>query len=56
MKRKSQPDLNQNFTATRTCTECGIRSKEVYTSSKFKKNLCLDCLRDLLLKQYRENK
>lgn len=54
MKRK--PDLNQNFNATRTCTECSIRSKEVYTSSRFKKNLCLDCLRDLLLQQYREKK
>lgn len=53
MKRK--PDLNQNFNIARTCAECSTRSKEVYVSSKFRKNLCLDCLRDLLLKQYRKD-
>jgi len=52
---KHKPDLNQNFNVTRTCAECGLRSKEVYTSFRFKKNLCLDCLRHLLVKQYRNN-
>jgi len=55
MKRKSEPDLNQNFTPTRTCAECRFRSKEVFNSYRFKKNLCLDCLGKLLLQQYLDN-
>lgn len=33
----------------KTCSECGVSSMTVNKSMKYNKNLCLDCLKELIL-------
>ena len=33
----------------RTCSECGLISKSVNKSVKYNKNLCIDCLKEIII-------
>lgn len=50
---KNSPIPKKHYPRIKTCTHCNLSSKEIYFSTKFQKNLCLDCLTQLMLDQIR---
>lgn len=51
----SDKKLNQQFVKRRECANCNIVSKDVFRSERFKKALCLDCLKEEMLQQQSEH-
>lgn len=37
------------FKSNKKCSECGVVSDKVNNSTTFNRNLCIDCLRDLII-------
>ena len=40
-----------SFNRKLKCDQCKTISKDVFKSLKFKKNLCLECLKEFMIKQ-----
>jgi hypothetical protein len=53
---KIPDNIPRTFNKIRQCSDCSLKSKEVYYSNRFKKSLCLDCLTSNLLAQIRQGK
>lgn len=51
---KSDPNLKKHYPRFKNCSDCNVKSKEVYYSSKFQKPLCLNCLTQNMLRQIRK--
>ena len=52
MKKNSKPNQNvyQHRNVNNTCADCGLVSKTVNKSIKYNQYLCIECLKDKILK------
>ena len=49
MKNPQNNSLNRNFTSKKQCSSCGLLSNDVNKSVKYNKNLCIYCLKEIIV-------